>query len=73
MKIKLHGKIRSMNASEPDTDGRVRIELSANGQVFSDKASGKEAHVDIVLFVKTLFAEQIKFGQPMTIELSTEE
>lgn len=68
MKIKLEGKIVSMDASQ---GGSVKIRLPLAGRVEAPLATGKEAEAELTLSIRALFAERIKFGQKVEITLET--
>lgn len=73
MKVKLKGKIISM-VPEVDLSAKwVRIEVNLTGHVVSDKAQGKEAETLMHLKVKPMYAEKLKFGQNITVDIDFNE
>ena len=86
VKAKLTGKIKSISVDETGDRGssssggitvktyhRTKINLDMTGAVTSDLASGKEISAEVVLFMKPLFAEQLRFGQTLTFVMTDEE
>lgn len=73
MQIKLRGKINSMNEGSFLEGSCVQINLELSGAVKSDKSHGKEADATMILRLKPLYAEQLKFGQVLNIEINTDE
>lgn len=68
MKIKLKSKIKSIFLN---SDSLVRIDLDLDGKVESERVQGKEAEAKMTLFIKPLYAENLRFGQNITVEINT--
>jgi hypothetical protein len=74
MKIVLKGKIKSLTEHERAGESFVSVHLQPDGNV--DTVLGpeaKKAHSDMYLYLKQVAAEKLKFGQELTVTVSTEE
>jgi len=72
MKIKFQGTMKDMRR---EGTGDVRINLTSNGAV-QDARGGPEAKaatIDASIVLRMLHAENLRFGQKLTITLETDE
>jgi hypothetical protein len=71
MKALLRGHIRSME--ERDSDEKVvAIELTPEGTADVKGPDAKKVLAEMTVYVKPVVAQELRFGQELFIELSTE-
>jgi len=73
MKAALSGKIEAIHQIMDKGESVVEIGLVVSGKIDSDKASGKEVSAKVVLHVKPIYAERLRFGQVIHFDLHTDE
>lgn len=73
MKVKLKGRIKSMQEHDRGGESLVSVHVQPDGNVESAKGpDAKKAQSDIYLYVKPLVAQELKFGQELFVTVSTE-
>lgn len=79
MRARLSGKIRAFReitqATCTDRCLVTEIDVTFSGKIESDKAApgAKEIEATVTLRCKPVFAETLRFGQMLYLDLSTEE
>jgi hypothetical protein len=72
MKAKITGKIVSMVSMEENGEKWVEIELALIGKIDAQQVSGKEIEGTTTIQLKPVFASEIRFGQILTFDMSTD-
>jgi len=70
MKAILKGKVQSMDKKG---SGIVAVQLVAVGKVQGVPMSAKETNLTLILDIKELVAEQMKFGSIITVTITDED
>lgn len=71
MKIQASGTIGSMLLNDNEK-GLVDISFHVGGKISDAPSTAKEAWADVELNIKSLVAEQLRFGQKLYVTISTE-